>query len=427
MARNTSQKRKITRVTPQDFAMLGANLGVADLANISLPLFPHVVLSEFTVCPPLTDEGMDGLFAFLENNLFGPPVSQTDCPGLFTNTQALQVVSPTIICGMCIVATAEGENFCQSGVLVDCPAGGVAATPPAVLQSGCDGGALASAGQIPAVMQWGGSGWNFIQAFFRAYDVQVLLNDECLILDVPASDVGMCEIAPTFFGAGDSCLGTMPFIRETNEAARNNGLECQFLPPNTLITTDCNGVCASIDAPPPTAAVTWGHQLFTGRQPKWWRFSKPILLFPAFAQVGVEFDPHGNAEAFKKQMRAALVASTKALGASENCGMIPPSECFTTASPTGGAGSGAAHWPGGKVTIGVRLLGYRVSYSFCVDYFYQMVTQGWPGLYQIYGMGPAANFVAGISQKARQLNDGRAEAINALATGNLAGLPGSDR
>jgi hypothetical protein len=426
MAKNITPKRKALRMLPEDFSMLGQNETVADVMQKSMQMVPSVVLSEFTVCPPLTDELMDNLFAFLENNVFGPPVSQTECPGLFTNLQSLQVTAPTIICGMCIVATAEGENFCQSGVLVDCPDGGVAVAPPAVLQSGCDGGALASAGQTPAVMHWGGPGWNFIQAFFRAYDVQVSLNQDCLILDVPASDVGMCEIAPTFFGAGDSCMGTMPFIRETNEAGRNNGLDCQFLPPNTLVTTDCAGVCASIDAPPPTAAVTWGHQMFTGRQPKWSRFPRPLLLFPAFSSVGVEFAPHGNNQAFKDQMRAALVASTKVRGASDNCGQIPPSECFTTASPTGGVGIGAAHWPGGKVTIGIRLMGYRVSYAFCIDYFYRMLTD-WPGLAQVYGIGPAQTFVQTVAGKARQLGDNRADALTALASGNLAGLPSGDR
>lgn len=415
------------RMLPDDFSMLGQNETVLDVMQKSMQMVPSVVLSELTICPPLPNEGMDAVFGFLENNVFGPPISQTpDCPGLFTNLQSLQVTSPTIICGMCIVATAEGENFCQSGVLVDCPDGSVAVAPPAVLQSGCDGGALASAGQTPAVMHWGGPGWNFIQAMFRAYDVQVSLNQDCLILDVPASDVGMCEIAPTFFGAGDSCMGTMPFIREANQAARNNGLECQFLPPNTLVTTDCAGVCASIDAPPPSAAVTWGHQMFTGRQPKWSRFPQPILLFPAFSQVGVQFVPHGNNAAFKNQMRNALVASSNALGAAD-CGMIGPSECFSTVSPTGGVGIGAAHWPGGKITIGIRLMGYRVSYSFCIDYFYRTLTN-LPGFAaQAYGVGPAQAFIHGVASKARQLGDNRADAIAALASGSLAGLPSGDR
>lgn len=425
MARNVSNKRRPLRVLPQDFSMLGANIGVSDLNNMALATIPNVVESTITLCPPLSNAQMDAFFDFVENNVFSPQAAQDDCPGIYTTTQALQVVSPTLICGMCIVATAEGQNFCQSGVLVDCPEGGVAEAPPAVVGSGCDGGALASAGQTPAVMNWGGPGWSFIEAFFRAYDVQVLLNDECLILDVPASDVGMCEIAPTFFGAGDSCLGTMPYIREANQSARHNSLECQFLPVNTLVTTDCAGVCASIDAPPPQAAVTWGHTMFTGRQPKLWRFTKPLLLFPAFSQAAVSFDPHGGNQAFKDQMRAALVASSNKLGAVD-CGAINPSECFTGASPTGGVGIGAAHWPAGKVTIGIRLLGFRVSYSFCVDFFYQMVTQGWPGLYQLYSQGPAAEFVRSVAGKLGS-NDPRYAAINALATGNLAGLPGSDR
>jgi hypothetical protein len=417
-------KRRNIRTSPHDFAMLGQGVGLGQLNQIPLPLLPHLVFYEETLCLPVTDAQLDAFFSRFETGLFKftPPTQDGVC-AVSTNLSLLTTISPTIICGMCIVAVGEGQNFCQSGVLVPCPDGDVAAAPPAVVGSGCDGGALATAGQVPAVMNYGGPTWQFIESFFRTYNLQVLINDECLVVDLPASDVGMCEIAPSFKGAGDSCMGTMPQIRETNQHARNNGLDCQFLPVNTLVTTDCDGVCASIDAPPPSAAVTWGHTMFTGRQQKLFRFKNPLILVPAVTSLGVEFDPIGaGAEVFKDQMRIAAVPGTKALGASE-CNAIGPSECFTTASPTGGVGIGAGHWPGGKVTIGIRLMGFRVSYAFCVDLLHQYVVDRVPLLSSLMGT-PWVQSLAGKARSEYDKDDPRLKSLLGLASGQLAGLNG---
>jgi len=431
MARNrvvTRQpKRRQLRTMPHDFAMLGKGVTLGQLNQLQTNLLPTIVNYEETLCLPVTDEQLDAFFNRFESNIFQfkPPTQDGTC-AVSTNLALLTTISPTIICGMCIVAVGEGKNFCQSGVLVPCPDGDVAAAPPAVLGSGCDGGAIASPGQVPAVMNWGGPTWDFIEAFFRAYNVQVLINDECLLVDLPASDIGMCEIAPSFRGAGDSCNGTMGQIRETNQHARNNGLDCQFLPVNTLVTTDCAGVCASIDAPPPQAGVTFGHTMFTGRAPKLFRFKTPLILVPAVTTLGFELDPiSAGAEVFKDQMRIAAVPGTKALGTSE-CNMIGPSECFTTASPTGGVGVGAGHWPGGKVTIGVRFMGFRVSYSFCVDLLHQYLVENNPILATIAGT-PYIQALAGKVRGEYSADDPRLKLVNSLAAGNLAGLPGTDR
>jgi hypothetical protein len=410
---------------PHDFAMLGQNVGLGQLNQVPTNLLPYLTFYEETLCLPVTDAQLDAFFSRFESGLFNfrPPVGDGVC-NVSTNLSLLTTISPTIICGMCIVAVGEGQSFCQSGVLVPCPEGGVAAAPPAVLGSGCDGGALATAGQVPAVMNWGGPTWQFIESFFRTYNLQILINDECLVVDLPASDVGMCEIAPSFKGAGNSCIGTMPMIRETNQHARDNNIDCQFLPVNTLVTTGCDGLCASIDAPPPSAAVTWGHTMFTGRNPKMFRFKNPLILVPAVTSLGVEFDLLGaNSEVFKNQMRAAAVPGSKALGAAE-CGMIGPSECFTTASPNGGAGVGAGHWPGGKVTIGIRLMGFRVSYAFCVDLLHQYVIDRVPLLSSVMG----SQWVQGIAAKARNeysADDPRMKTLLGLASGSLAGVPGA--
>jgi len=430
MARNITRsapKRRNIRTMPHDFAMLGQGVGLGQLNQVASNLLPSLVFYEETLCLPVTDAQLDSFFSRFETGLFkfNPPTQDGVC-NVSTNLSLLTTISPTIICGMCIVAVGEGQNFCQSGVLVDCPDGGTAVAPPAVMGSGCDGGALASPGQVPAVMSWGGPTWEFIEAFFRTYNLQILINDECLVVDLPASDIGMCEIAPSFRGAGDSCIGTMPKIRETNQHARDNGLDCQFLPVNTLLTTDCNGVCASIDAPPPSAAVTWGHTMFSGRQPKLFRFKNPLILVPAVTSLGVEFDLLGtNSEVFKNQMRAAAVPGSKALGAQE-CGMISPSECFTSASPTGGVGIGAGHWPGGKVTIGIRLMGFRVSYAFCVDLLHQYVIDRVPILNTIAGT-PWVQSLAGKARTDYSADDPRLKTLLGLASGNLAGLPGAER
>lgn len=422
------RKNRQLRTMPHDFAMLGQGVGLGQLNQTPLPLIPDIVHYEETLCLPVTDQQVDNFLSRFESNIFQfkPPTADGVC-AVSTNLSLLTTISPTIICGMCIVAVGEGMNFCQSGVLVPCPDGDVAAAPPAVLQSGCDGGALASAGQVPAVMSYGGPTWDFIEAFFRAYNVQVLINDECLIVDLPASDIGMCEISPSFRGAGDSCTGTMPFIRETNQHARDNNLDCQFLPPNTLVTTDCNGVCASIDAPPPQAAVTRGHTMFTGRAPKLFRFKDPLILVPAVTTLGFELDPiSAGAEVFKNQIRAAAVGGgSKALGSSE-CNAIGPSECFTTASPTGGVGIGAGHWPGGKVTIGVRFMGFRVSYAFCVDLLHQYVLSSNPILRNLMGT-PWIQNLAGKARNDYGQDDVRLKTLQGLASGSLAGLPGQDR
>jgi hypothetical protein len=412
MAKN---QRKALRTLPHDFAMLGQSVTVDNLSQIPLNLFPSLVVWEETLCLPVTDAQLDAFFGRLENGLFKINLGGDDCPGITTNAALLTTIAPTIICGMCIVAVGEGLNFCQSGVLVECPDGPPVATPP-VMGAGCDGQAIPQGDQLGAIMQYGGVTWQFIEAFFRAYSIQILLNDECLLVDLPVNEIGMCEIAPSFKGAGDSCVSTMPFIRETNQHARSNGLDCQFLPVNTILTAGPDGVPTSICAPPPSAAATWGHTMFQGRHPRMFRFPKPLILVPAVANLGIEFSAWGSNEAFKNQMRAAVVPGTKALGATE-CGPIGPSACFTN-DPCAGAG----HWPGGKVTIGVRLMGFRVSYSFCLDLFNRLITERSP-LAAIYA---GSTFVAGLVSKMDR-NDPRYSNLAGLAGGTLAGLPGTDR
>jgi hypothetical protein len=422
MAIKNPQRRNL-RAFPQDMSMLGQGITLDTLNQIPLNLFPQVVVWEETLCFPITDSQLDAFINRLQAGLFKINIPQDDCPGITTTASLLTTIQPTIICGICIVATGEGFNFCQPGVLVDCPDGDTPVAPPAVVGNCDNSSVFPQDGQLSAVMQYGGPTWQFIEAFFRAFSLQVLLNDECLIIDLPVNEIGMCEIAPRFEGAGDSCISTMPYIRETNQHALANGLDCQFLPPNTIVSTGCDGVCTSICAPPPHAGVTYGHTSFQGRHPKMLRFPKPILLVPAISNLGLEFSPWGNNQAFVNQMHMAAVPGTSKLGASE-CGPISPSSCFTNTSPVGGGdcGPGVGHWPGGKVTIGVRLMGFRVSYAFCLNYFTALAAAGWPGL-SVYAGTPWMQALAG---KVPENHPGKA-VLQGLASGNLAGLPGADR
>lgn len=406
------------RTLPHEFSQLG-QVSPDVLKNTASNMFASIVTGENTLCLPITDAQFDAFLSWLRRGPFAPPsVADEGCPGINTNLAALQVQVPTIICGMCIVAVGEHLNFCQSGVLVDCPD---AVGPAPAVMGACDGNAVPQEGQLGTIMQYGGPTWQFIEAFFRAFSIQVLMNDECLIVDLPVNEIGMCEIAPSFNGAGDSCVSTMPFIRETNQHATSNGYEQQFLPVNTIVTTGCDGVCTSICAPPPSAGATWGHTTFSGRHPKMFRFAQPIILVPAVAAINVQFDDWGNNEAFLCQMRAAVVGGSKCLGAVEG-GPIGPSACFdNTAVVAGGCGPGVGHWPGGKVTIGIRLFGFRVSYSFCLDLFQQMVWQK----STLLGTYANTGWLQGLLGKMKR-DDPRYATIAGLASGNLAGLPGAD-
>jgi hypothetical protein len=424
MARNTGQK-KIFRALPQDFSQLGQVDTVNDIFRMPFNVFPTVVVWEETLCLPLTDAQVDAFLSRLRFGLFKVNFPNDDCPGITTTASFLTTIQPVVICGICVVAIGEGLNFCQGGVLVDCPDGNQPQQLPPVLANACDvSNAIPQEGQVPAIFQFGGPTWSFIESFFRAFSLQVLLNDECLIIDLPVNEIGMCEIAPSFIGAGDSCVSVMPFIREANQFALNNGVGCQFLPPNTMVTTGCDGVCTSITAPPPSAGATFGHIKFQGRHTKGIRLPRPLLLVPAVSTLGLEFDDWGNNAAFICQMKAAVVAGTGCLGARE-CEPIQPSPCFTgaalAASECPPILGGAAHFPGGKVTIGVRLMGFRVSYSFCLNYFTWLAAQSWPNLASITNMYQP--FLQGLVAKMNP-KDQHYSTIAGLASGNLSGLPG---
>ncbi len=350
------------KAIPIDFSRIGQ---LQAIDQVGVTRIPSDIWDVTTVCLPLSNKQFDAQFGG-QINFFNIDTPVGECPGRFTSASLVaNLGAPFLMCGICVVAVGEGVGFSKSGVVVDCPADATA-TPQVVgaCGTGCDLGAIAQPGQTPAVFEFGSPTWRFIEALFRAYNFQFIINRRWQLLDLPLSDIGMCQMAPHFEGAGCSQVSAMPFIREANDSALNNDLNCQFLPVNTIVTTGADGVPASICAPPPQAGATFGHTNFMGRAPNMFRFVQPIPVLP-FTSLGISFVPFANNNAFFEQMRAAATTGK------EDCTATNPSSCFTGAAVNDGCGPGVITFPGGKITIGIKAFGYELAPAACLEAIYR--------------------------------------------------------
>ena len=194
--------------------------------------------------------------------------------------------------GAGIVAMGEGEGFSIHGAVVptpEAPQNTPVLVPNTVsLAAECYCGSVDLRAQPEttrlATLWWGAPTWRFIEKFFQAYRLQVIINARFQIVDESLFDVGMTPVPPEFVGASDSMIPSMPFINAVNGVMLDKDVGQQFLPANTITIIEGDNVpmdvATSECVPPPLAGVTYGHPRIIGLANRIYCFNQPILFIP---------------------------------------------------------------------------------------------------------------------------------------------------
>lgn len=289
------------------------------------------------------------------------------CPGTQTNaTFAAGTNEPFVVLGVGVVAIGKGFGFSLPGRMVAAPVGSGNCVP---VIEGCP-----AAGQHDAVLDYGGAGWRFIEAFFNAFRLQMAVWRRYLVLDESLFDVGMVPDAPEFIGAGHALISAQPYIREVNDILSDKACNLRFLAQNHA-GTECLGA--------PTAEVIYGHNAIKGVGNRIFCLNQPIVYLPGM-RFDVAFQRVENDCCFLEDMRRAAVL-----------------DCSTPTLPDAGYGDtfcsasgfpGIYTVPGGCISLGVVLTGYALTPAACLDYMINLVPgsvqmnmiQGTPYVAELY-------------------------------------------
>lgn len=258
------------------------------------------------------------------------------------------VNEPFLAYGVGVVAIGEGLGFTTTGAVVSPPTEGSGHTP---CFNGCEIESLDEGPtQVPdlGTLWWGGAVWDFIENFFQAYRLVIVVNNRWMILDESLFDVGMSPTPPEFVGASSSQAPVMPFVQKTNEIMFDKFGKI-FLPQNTATGSSC--------VPAPTAGVTYGHPRIIGLANRLFCFNQAIPMLPGM-RFDMQFVTVENGGYFQEAMeRSSVLDLTKNTPWSHlNSG---PSACPTP---------GVLNIPGGKVSIGLVLKGMALHPRSVVEY-----------------------------------------------------------
>lgn len=301
--------------------------------------------------------------------LFVQDVAQ--CPGTQTNaTFAAGTNEPFVVLGVGVVAIGKGFGFALPGRMVT--KGSAGECVPVV--EGCPSGTARD-----AVLDYGGSGWRFIEAFFNAYRLKVAVWRRYLVLDESLFDVGMIPDAPEFVGAGHALISAMPYIREVNDILTTKLCSFRFLPQNHA-GTECLGA--------PTAEVIYGHNSIRGVGNHIFCLNQPIVYLPGM-RFDVAFTRVENDCCFLPEMKrsAVLDCATPTL----------PDAGFNDTFCSSSGFPSVFTVPGGCVSLGVVLTGYALTPAACLDYMINLV----PGSVQAQ-MIAGTPYVADLWHRAHQ-------------------------
>lgn len=365
MARKQPRQRQITMVA-REFTKLGDLNLAKEVGWGKIPTYYYDFRRHRL---PLTDDELDANF--------GPniPVFTEDSTNPDRQTNAATgdgVNEPFAAMGVGIIAMGEGEAFAINGASVAAPA--AEEQTPAIQQimgatAECYCGAvdLTNAAETTrmATLWWGAPSWRFIEKFFQAYRLQVILGHRFQVVDESLFDVGMTPTPPEFIGASDSRIPTGPFIRATNDVMASKGLDTRFLPAN--FSSDGE---TSLCLPPPLAGVTYGHPRIIGLANRIYCFNSPILFLPGM-RFEVEFYNNDDVAVFEA-LRNTVTA---------NC--TTADALFTETTELGGPCGINCTVPGGQINLGVVFKGFALWPSACVQYAseYLVPNSGMAALY----------------------------------------------
>lgn len=273
--------------------------------------------------------------------------------------------------GAGVIAMGEGEGFALHGASFIRPAA-EQATPAALIHPGgggaeCYCGAVRLDGQAAttrlATLWWGTPTWRFIEKFFQAYRLQVVIGSRFQIVDESLFDVGMAPVPPEFVGASNSRIPTMPFIRAVNSVMAAKAINQMFVPANIAMVTNAQDVAESLCLPPPLAEVTYGHPRIAGLANRIYCFNSPILFIPGmrFEVDFVNVEDVSCYTALQNSIQANCTTAdallTDNVNAADRCGV----SCTI---------------PGGSVSLGVVFKGFALWPQATVEYLASYLVPG---------------------------------------------------
>ena len=336
---------------PRQFASLGQIGQLANTGWSKIPTYYYDVTQQHF---PLTSDEFD--------NGFGGTVQvfneQQNTPGRQSNAETGSGVNePFLALGVGVVAIAENFSFTLPGALADINR---SASPSCIPQiDGCEGDEANTSRN--ATLYWGGPGWNFINAFFQRFRLQMAVNRRFLLVDESLFDVGMVPTPSEFVGASSSLIPGMPYVRWVNDVlADKTELSGKVFLPQDIAGTVCVGA--------PTAAVTYGHPRIIGLSNRIYCFNQPIPIMPGM-RFDVNFVPVLNDNSFLPAMRRESVL--------DPANPTKPDAAYTTDTicSTGITGS-AYNVPGGTISIGLVFKGYALQPRACVEYVTEYMVAG---------------------------------------------------
>jgi hypothetical protein len=212
----------------------------------------------------------------------------------------------------------------------------------------------------------------------------VLRVGRCEIVNESLSELGIIYSSPVFQGASSSRIGTMTYIRETNDVMNAKELDYKFVPPNSCVSSLPStevGVVMMV-SPAPNAAVTFGHPDVRNLANRIYCLPQPLLITP-FTRVDLEFQTVDNDCCLLPAARRAAMLRLET-----------PYESAPVAVENG-LTTQVMSVPGGCLTIGIVLKGYVCTPHAVADYLINYLTCG-SSYEQLYADNP---YVGGIIQK----------------------------
>jgi hypothetical protein len=406
-SRAVTRPRSSLKVTPQDLALRGLHGGLGAIMSEGWARLPTYYYDMLQHRFPLTQEEFDSSFGGSQR-IFS--LGDSD-PGHQTNAAVGSGVNEIFLAmGAGIVAIGEGEAFALQGVATNRPS--AASATPQVIKfcnaetGGCETGLTSSDSSYEqAVLYYGGPTQRFIEKFFQAFRLQILVNRRFLLVDESLFDVGMVPAPPEFGGASSSELSAMPFIREVNDVMADKDIDRMFLPMN-LVNAGLDTPVSQVAAPP-MAGVTYGHNRIIGLSNRLYCFTQPIMFLPGMS-FDVEFVPVENDISFKAAMQAISVLDP------DNATVADAKLTESIAAAAATFKSGVMTIPGGTLSLGLVFKGFALQPAACLQYLAEVMTGG-SALAGVYAGSP---HLAGIVNRENMALAG----LDAKLSGMLSGL-----
>lgn len=323
------------------------------------------------------------------NNEFGAKRSvfnldtEPDCNRQTNASVGSTVNEPFIAFGVGVIAIGEGMAFTVSGASFTRPAAAQVTPDLPMVPNGitaADGYEGVPnigdtvAGTTQAKFNWGAPGWYFIEKFFQAYRLEILLNHRFLLVDESLMDIGMAPVPPDFIGASSSQIASMPYIRATNDVMAAKAINQVFIPANNFVDNQ-----VAIAIPPSNSKVTYGHPRVIGLSDRIYSFRQPIVFVPGM-RFEMMFRANEEDTCYRALQNAVTVSS------------VTPDAIYTDQVGTTDLSATMTTIPGGTISLGLVLKGYALQPQACIDYLSGYVSEN--SMYEkMYSMGDIGGFL----------------------------------